>query len=204
MRRTSKENNLFNESSKDINILKAPRWHLACVGFRLWIEEDHKSLQHTVQWFESWNEYCVLFLIRDKGNVCQSLCEGEEHTETARKDMWVMPLTFKNLFLCLSTLWRTHGFLIEAVQSFPLHIRSFSLWHLPRDCGEPGTVANNSLRLIASESQMSRILNHLLLTYFFPLYSSFPPRGYLSRLQGGTSILCWVRCKNPDLQISSL
>lgn len=78
-----------------------------------------------------------------------------------------MTLTFKNLpFLSVSTPWRARGFLIEAAQSYPLHIRSFSLWHLPRDGGEPGKVANNSLRLTASESQMSSILNHLLLTYF--------------------------------------
>ena len=141
------------------------------------------------------------FLIRDKGNMHQSLCEGEEHTETTRKDMWVMTLTFKNLpFLSVSTPWWAHGFLIEAEQSYPLHSRSFSLWHLPRDGREPGKVANNSLRLTASESQMSSILNHLLLTYFFffPLYSSIPPREYLPQLQGDTSILCWVRRGNPD------
>lgn len=108
------------------------------------------------------------FLIRDKGNMYQSLCEGEEHTETTRKDMWVMTLTFKNLpFLSVSAPWWAHGFLIEAAQTYPLHSRSFSLWHLPRDGKEPGKVANNSLRLTASESQMSSILNHLLLTYFF-------------------------------------
>ena len=79
-----------------------------------------------------------------------------------------MTMTFKNLpFLSVSTPWRAHGFLIEAAQSYPLHIRSFSLWHFPRDGGEPGKVANNSLRLTESESQMSSILNHLLLTYFF-------------------------------------
>ena len=57
-----------------------------------------------------------------------------------------MTLTFKNLpFLSVSTPWRARGFLIEAAQSYPLHIRSFSLWHLPRDGGEPWKVANNSL-----------------------------------------------------------
>lgn len=29
----------------------------------------------------------AFYFIRDKVNVCQSLCEGKEHTEKARKDM---------------------------------------------------------------------------------------------------------------------
>lgn len=80
--------------------------------------------------FNSWKaemRIASYFLIRDKGNTRQSLYGGEEHTETTRKDSWVMTLAFKKLpSLSVSAPGRAHGFLIEAAQSYPLHIRSFS------------------------------------------------------------------------------
>lgn len=82
MRCISRGEKLNNESS---NMLKAPRQHLAVLasGCKLKITKAWDSQFDALRQ----NEKCLLFLIRDKGNVCQPLCEDEEYTETSRKNM---------------------------------------------------------------------------------------------------------------------
>lgn len=75
-------------NSESSNMLKAPRQHLAVLasGCKLKItkawDSPFDALRDRMR-----SAFYFFFFIRDKGNVCQSLCEDEECIEASRKDM---------------------------------------------------------------------------------------------------------------------